>query len=181
MTHLSLEDHPHRKPLQIHCCLFFYREGWVKNGNQSLELMGLSSLVSSTCTPRKIKGASCHSCPFKVRLFQNRWVPLWFWFRVLFHLPQEPIYFSNRPPTVDGRNPPSPTKPWNDDSLVNTNNQWNPWFQSGAGFRPSTVWLGRFLPLFGLSLTAKSVFSQGARLRPPMRYKARWIDSPFDS
>ena len=28
-----------------------------------------------------------------------------------------------------------------DDSPVNTNTQWfQPWFPSGAGFRPSTVW-----------------------------------------
>ena len=33
-----------------------------------------------------------------------------------------------------------PKKPWNDDSPVNTDKQWlQPWFQSGAGFRPSTV------------------------------------------
>ena len=33
-----------------------------------------------------------------------------------------------------------PKKPWKDDSPVNTNNLWfQPWFQSGAGFRPSTV------------------------------------------
>ena len=29
-------------------------------------------------------------------------------------------------PTVDGRNPAPPKKPWNDDSPVNTNNQWFP-------------------------------------------------------
>ena len=28
--------------------------------------------------------------------------------------------------TVDGRNPAPPKKPWNDDSLVNTNQQWFP-------------------------------------------------------
>ena len=42
--------------------------------------------------------------------------------------------------TVDGRNPP-PKKPWNDDSLVNTNKQWFPHgFQVvRSGFCPSTV------------------------------------------
>ena len=43
--------------------------------------------------------------------------------------------------TVDGRNPAPPQRPWKDDSPVNTNKQWLPWFPSGAvdGFRPSTV------------------------------------------
>ena len=39
--------------------------------------------------------------------------------------------------TLDGRNP-APLKKPNDDSSVNTNNQWSqPWFQNGAvyGFR----------------------------------------------
>ena len=41
--------------------------------------------------------------------------------------------------TVDGRNPAPPKKPWNDESPVNTNQQWFRMFFSGAGFRPSTV------------------------------------------
>ena len=32
----------------------------------------------------------------------------------------------NHPPTVDGRNPAPPKKPWNDDSPVKTNEQWFP-------------------------------------------------------
>ena len=40
--------------------------------------------------------------------------------------------------TVDGRNPAPPRKPWNDD----TNKPLGfPWIRSGAGFRPSTVFL----------------------------------------
>ena len=34
-------------------------------------------------------------------------------------------------------------KAWNNEPPVNTNKQWfEPWFQSGAGFRPSTVLMG---------------------------------------
>ena len=43
-------------------------------------------------------------------------------------------------PTVDGRNPAPPKKPWNHDSLVNANRRSGlSWFPS-SGFRPSTVW-----------------------------------------
>ena len=42
--------------------------------------------------------------------------------------------------TVGGQNPAPPKKPWNDDSPVNTSKLWVPMLQSGAGFRPSTVW-----------------------------------------
>ena len=42
--------------------------------------------------------------------------------------------------TADGRNPAPCKKLWDDDSPANTNKQWfQPWFQSGAGFRPFTV------------------------------------------
>ena len=46
-------------------------------------------------------------------------------------------------PTVDGRNPAPPKKTRNGDSPANTNR-----FQSGAGFRPSTVWVACVLLMY---------------------------------
>ena len=51
-------------------------------------------------------------------------------------------------PTVDGRNPAPPKKPWKDDSPVNTNKQWfQPRIPSGANWfrnHPQYVsgWIG---------------------------------------
>ena len=42
--------------------------------------------------------------------------------------------------TLDGRNPASPKKSWNDDPPAIPNGFR--WFQIGAGFRPATVFLG---------------------------------------
>ena len=49
---------------------------------------------------------------------------------------------------VDARNPAPPKKLWNDALPVHTKHQWFPLgFLGGAGFRPSTVWLNRFVNL----------------------------------
>ena len=48
--------------------------------------------------------------------------------------------------TVDGRNPAPPKKPWNDDSPVNTNNQWFPMVAKWSRIS-STHSSGSFIPL----------------------------------
>ena len=63
--------------------------------------------------------------------------------------------------TVDGRNPAPRKKPWNDDFSGNTTKNGFPWFQSGAGFRASTVGM---LPGFPCSSLAGTV--PGAEIRP---------------
>ena len=66
-----------------------------------------------------------------------------------------------------------PKKPWNDESPVNTNKQWiQPWFASGAGFRPSTaVWVSSsssqetlWAPLFDRRLLLSATASGSAPL-----------------
>ena len=63
-------------------------------------------------------------------------------------------------PTVDGRNPAPPRKPWNHVFSVNSN---EPWFQTGAGFRPSTV---------PLVLNHSHMFELG---RPTVSPKIVWV------
>ena len=71
-------------------------------------------------------------------------------------------------PTKHGRNPAPPKKPWNDDSLVNTNKQGFSWFQDVAGFRPSTVYPPNQTYPFG----PISIF------RPPRGRQCLWRAAP---